>query len=139
MKELRALVLLPFEESYSRLAEVIKLVLVKSGVVPVLPYDLNWSLTQPTLDTMTVAIQEADMIVADVSRNSPNIFLELGFALAFRKPIMVMMSIDYEGKIPSDLAGYMIITYDPENLLSLETKLYRFIQYQVERRSAMYA
>ncbi len=79
------------------------------------------------------------MIVADVSRNSPNIFLELGFALAFRKPTMVMMSIDSEGKIPSNLAGYMIITYDPENLLALERKLYRFIQYQVERRSATYA
>ncbi|MCX7110569.1 MAG: hypothetical protein NTX45_10660 [Proteobacteria bacterium] len=136
MKKLQALVLLPMDASYKRIAEVIEITLNQAGVTPILPRDIMWQNTRGMLDAMTNAIQEADIIVADVSSSNPNIFFELGFALAFRKPTIVMLSTNAVGGIPSDIAGYMMVTYDPDDMSSLEKKIFRFIEYQVKRRSA---
>ena len=136
MKKLQALVLLPMDASYKRIAEVIEITLNQAGVTPILPRDIMWQDTRGMLDAMTNAIQEADIIVADVSSSNPNIFFELGFALAFRKPTIVMLSTNAVGGIPSDIAGYMMVTYDPDDMSSLEKKIFRFIEYQVKRRSA---
>jgi len=135
MKKLQALVLLPMDASYKRIAEVIEITLNQAGVTPILPRDIMWQNTRGMLDAMTNAIQEADIIVADVSSSNPNIFFELGFALAFRKPTIVMLSTNAVGGIPSDIAGYMMVTYDPDDMSSLEKKIFRFIEYQVTRRS----
>ena len=135
MKKLQALVLLPMDASYKRIAEVIEIALNQAGVTPILPRDIMWQNTRGMLDAMTNAIQEADIIVADVSSSNPNIFFELGFALAFRKPTIVMLSTNAVGGIPSDIAGYMMVTYDPDDMSSLEKKIFRFIEYQVTRRS----
>jgi len=136
MKKLQALVLLPMDASYKRIAEVIEIALNQAGVTPILPRDIMWQNPRGMLDAMTNAIQEADIIVADVSSSNPNIFFELGFALAFRKPTIVMLSTNAVGGIPSDIAGYMMVTYDPDDMSSLEKKIFRFIEYQVKRRSA---
>ena len=133
MKKLQALVLSPMDASYERVAEVIEIALKQAGVTPMLPRDMIWKSNRDVLDIMTNAIQEADIIVADVSHNSPNVFVELGFALAFRKPTMILLSTDAVGKIPSDLAGYLMATYNPDDLASLRGTISHFIKYQESR------
>ena len=62
------------------------------------------------------AIREADLIIADVTRQDPNVLYELGFAEALRKPTILLVSIQSGSGLPSDLTGLQYIMYDPANL-----------------------
>ena len=62
------------------------------------------------------AIRGADLIIADVSRQNPNVLYELGFAHALRKPTILLASIKSGSRLPSDLSGLEYILYDPANL-----------------------
>src|SRR5205085_241728 len=84
-------------------------------------------------NAVTDAIQEADLIVADVSRKNANVLYELGFAHALRKPTLLLLSTDEKGDMPFDLAGYQMITYDPRNLLPLRRQIQLILDYQQSR------
>jgi nucleoside 2-deoxyribosyltransferase len=64
-------------------------------------------------------IREADLIIADVSRPNPNVFYEMGFAHALRKPTILLFDIKSGSSLPSDLAGLEYIAYDPTNFRRL--------------------
>ena len=132
MRTIRALILTPMDSSYSRIRDTIQRTLKDSGVTPVQIDEIirpgaQWA------NAVTDAIQEADFIVADVSRKNPNVLYELGFAHALRKPTLLMLSTDSVGEMPFDLAGYQMATYDPENLTSLQNQIVRFVKYQESR------
>ena len=64
-------------------------------------------------------IREADLIIADVSHQNPNVLYEMGFAHALRKPTILLFDIKSGSSLPSDLAGLQYITYDPANFRGL--------------------
>jgi len=64
-------------------------------------------------------IRGADLIIADVSRPNPNVFYEMGFAHALRKPTILLFDIKSGSSLPSDLAGLEYIAYDPTNFRRL--------------------
>lgn len=66
-------------------------------------------------NAVTDAIRHSDFIVADVSGEEANVLYELGFAHALRKPAILIVSSDHK-LLPSDLAGFQYIVYDPNNL-----------------------
>jgi hypothetical protein len=82
---------------------------------------------------ITQAIQEADLIVVDVSQKNPNVLYELGFAHGLRKPTLLLQRVDAGSEIPVDLAGYQIVFYDPKDLTSLRRRILRFLDYQQSR------
>lgn len=132
MKKIEALILAPMDSSYRRIRDTIQRTLRESGVTPIQIDEIiqpgaQWA------NAVTDAIQEADFIVADVSRKNPNVLYELGFAHALRKPTLLMLSMDSVGEMPFDLAGYQMATYDPQNLTSLKDQIVRFVKYQVSR------
>ena len=55
-------------------------------------------------------IREADLIIADVSRQNPNVLYEVGFAHALRKPTILLYNIKSGSSFPSDLDGLQYIT-----------------------------
>ena len=133
MKSIEALVLTPFDSSFSRIRDTIQRVLREYGVTPiqideVIQPGAQWA------NAITEAIQESDFIVADVSRRNPNVMYELGYAHALRKPTLLMLNSDSAGEMPSDLAGYQMAVYDPSNLTSLKDQVIRFVKYQDSRR-----
>ena len=132
MKTINALILSPMDSSYRRIRDTIQRTLRESGVTPVQIDDVirpgaQWA------NAVTEAIQEADFIVADVSRKNPNVLYELGFAHALRKPTLLMLSIDSVGEMPFDLAGHQMATYNPKDLTSLKNQIARFVKYQESR------
>ena len=138
MKSIEALVLTPFDSSFSRIRDTIQRVLREYGVTPiqideVIQPGAQWA------NAITEAIQESDFIVADVSRRNPNVMYELGYAHALRKPTLLMLNSDSAGEMPSDLAGYQMAVYDPSNLTSLKDQVIRFVKYQDSRRGKEFA
>ena len=76
--------------------------------------------TNGVLDT----IKSADLIVADLSGNNPNVIYELGFAHALHKPtILIKEKEQDELRIPFDLRGSLYIPYDVNNLTRLHDHL----------------
>lgn len=63
-------------------------------------------------------IEQADLIIADLSGHNPNVYYELGYARAFRKEIIQIRNHDTEN-LPFDIAGYNTPKYD---LSSMDSK-----------------
>ena len=69
--------------------------------------------------TILNGIRQADLIVADVSRQNPNVLYELGFAHALRTPTILLHEIKSQSNLPSDLTGFEYIFYDSADLNTL--------------------
>ena len=67
----------------------------------------------PTAGVVQRAILEADLIVADVGGASRSVMYEVGFAHALKKPILLVSERGKE--IPSELQGFLVVMFDPEN------------------------
>jgi nucleoside 2-deoxyribosyltransferase len=80
-------------------------------------------------NAVTDAIHQADLILADLSGKSPNVFYELGIAHALRKPTLLLVNTEAAQSLPSDLAGYNMLTYDPSDLSPLRRQLARALDH----------
>ncbi len=68
------------------------------------------SLSSPILDDIWEYTKKADVILADLSGNDPNVFYELGLAHAIQKPaVLIAETLD---DVPFDVRGVRIIVYD---------------------------
>ncbi len=79
------------------------------------------------------SIQSSDFIIVDISRQNPNVFYELGYAHALRKPTILLLSSDETSSIPSDLQGNLYIIYDKANLSSLRDKIISSAMHIIKR------
>jgi hypothetical protein len=64
------------------------------------------------LDDIQTQIEQAHAVVAEISTHNPNVFYELGYAHALRKPAVLLVRRDEGGKMPFDVRGYRAIFYD---------------------------
>lgn len=65
-----------------------------------------------------VKINEADLIIADLTDRNPNVFYELAISHALRKPVIHM--IKKGQSVPFDIQQYNYISYDNNDLDMLE-------------------
>lgn len=72
------------------------------------------------------AIRSANVIVADVTDNNPNVMFELGYADALGKPIVVLNQRVAES--PFDLRDWRQISYEPKELDNLVSVLGLFLR-----------
>lgn len=72
-------------------------------------------------EMMSDAIESADLIIADVSRENPNVFYELGLAHGLRKPTILLANSRINPRIPSDLDHTFYVSYDPDDLPTLNS------------------
>ena len=115
------LVIAPFDAAGSRIKDTVQHALDDIGI-HTLSLD-NIPLGAALVNAVTDAIQISDFIVADVSRQNPNVMYELGYAHALRKPTILILSSDVNSPLPSDLQGNLYITYDSDNLRNLRNKI----------------
>lgn len=132
MKKILALVLLPADPSYRRIRDTVERALRERSIEPV-SLDQQVGLGSVWINTVTDAIQTADLIVADVSGNSPNVLYELGFAHALRKPVLLLWNMASGTKPSFDLAAYQTLFYDPDKLDPIRHQLARFADHQQSR------
>jgi nucleoside 2-deoxyribosyltransferase len=128
MKSIQALILTPLEQSHDPILATIKEALLQRSIQPIVIDQISSSTV--LANAVTDAIQQADLIVADVSKKNANVLFELGFSLALRKPTLLLLSTDELIDVPPYLAAYQMITYDPKNLLPLRHQIERFLDYQ---------
>jgi len=131
MRRTRSLVIAPFDAAGARVLDAVRRALEELGV-EVSRFD-NISAGASWANAITDAVKSSDFLVVDVTRQNPNVFYELGFAHALRKPTILIASSEGTGSLPSDLAGFQYIVYEPSNLRSLVDHVKRAAQYFVAK------
>lgn len=101
-------VLMPFREEYDDVYNLgIKPACEKAGAIVERLDDQIF--TENMLQRIYSQIAEADILVADLSEQNPNVFYELGYAHALQKPVILLTK--RSGDIPFDLKHYPHIVY----------------------------
>jgi hypothetical protein len=80
-------------------------------------------------EQIKATIETAHLIIAEVSDNSPNVIFEVGYAMALKKPILLLRNpLITQLNVPFDIMSYRIITYKSINDLkkSLTKQLSEF-------------
>jgi hypothetical protein len=117
MRKTRGLVIAPFDAPGARVLDAVRRALEDVGV-EVFRFD-HISPGALWANAITDAVRSSDFLVVDVTHQNANVFYELGFAHAMRKPTILIASSEATGALPSDLAGFQYIVYEPSNLNSL--------------------
>ena len=115
MQSPHVFVIAPFDPEGRRVQDIVGRAIQETGLRVVQHSDTIRPGAELT-STILEAIRDADLIIADVSRQNPNVLYEVGFAHALRKPTILLISIKSGSGLPSDLAGLQYIMYDPANL-----------------------
>ena len=55
-------------------------------------------------------LDESNVVIADVTPPNPNVFYELGYSHALKKPVVLLAERDTP--LPFDISGYRVIFYD---------------------------
>jgi hypothetical protein len=79
------------------------------------PYrvDRDHSVSVPIVD-IERGIREASAVLVDVTVDNPNVWFELGFAIATGKDLCIVCSKERSGPFPFDIQHRKIITYSPD-------------------------
>ncbi len=104
-------VIMPFSEPFDTLYRDVILPVSKSEGFEVVRVD---EITGPgiILDDIQQQIERAQAIVAEISTQNPNVFYELGYAHALRKPAVLLVRRQDGEKMPFDIRSYRAIFYD---------------------------
>lgn len=91
-----------------RIEEKFNLNVLKSG-------DIQGA-NQNIMENIWTYINQASVIIADMSDGNPNVFYELGICHTLGKPVILICDKaskekDYNGKLPFDLSGIQVIFY----------------------------
>lgn len=63
------------------------------------------------IDDITKSIEEASVIIADITPDNPNVYYEVGYAHAISKPTVLLCEKQRE-KLPFDVSGFRTLFYD---------------------------
>ena len=85
------------------------------------PYrvDRDPSTTIP-IDQIEEGIRRSDACLADISTNNPNVWFELGFAIASTKPVVLVCEHQEGRRFPFDVQHRSIINYQSESARDFE-------------------
>lgn len=104
-------VLIPFAQEFDRIFERLIRPSLEGEGYKVERADTDLS-QRNIMRTIVEGIAKADLIVAELTGNNPNVFYELGIAHGLQKPvIMISQALD---QVPFDLRSYNVVTYSTE-------------------------
>ena len=63
------------------------------------------------LEDIVKGISDASLVIADITKDNPNVFYELGYAHALKKPTILLADQNQREKFPFDTQGYRTIFY----------------------------
>jgi hypothetical protein len=114
--------------------ETIRALLAERGIEATASYERPWIGARP-FDTVMALIDQADLVVGvlDDSRTNANLLIELGYAIARDKKIMVILPRDWR-KVPSDLASTHYIWAKPTDAEGLAFNIDMVLNGQSPRR-----
>lgn len=92
-----------------RYRETIKPALIKANVDPQRADEILGLI--PVIEKIEKAIESASICIAEVSEDNPNVWLELGYALALDRPTVILCDKSRRQKLPFDIQHRPIIFY----------------------------
>lgn len=99
--------------------------LVSSGVSE-LPLEPAFKDQSSDWERILPLVENASLIVADITGNDPNVMYELGLAHGLKKQVLVLVQKG-EGSVPSDLRGVFFYVYEPDNIAELESVIRHWV------------
>lgn len=127
----RAFMVMPFSDEIVRQAyeHCVKDVFTSKGI-EIRKADEIFS-TNPVYDDIVQEIQNAQIIVVDISGKNANVFYELGIAHILKQTQTIILTHDKHEETPFDIKHFRIITYDNtiEGNSQLKKKLGKTIDY----------
>lgn len=111
MKAGHCFVIQPFDKGKydKRYRDVFAPAIVEAGLEPY-RVDNDPSASIP-IDEIADKIKSARVCFAEISQDNPNVWFEIGYALAARKEVCLVSSDERVGKFPFDVQHRQIITY----------------------------
>jgi hypothetical protein len=95
----------------------------------------------PVIEKIEAAIEAASICIAEVSEDNPNVWLELGYALALGRPTVILCERSVRPKLPFDVQHRPIILYRTDSRSGydeLEANIVKWVTHELrtERRIA---
>jgi hypothetical protein len=88
----------------------------------------------PVIEKIESAIAAAPICLAEVSEDNPNVWLELGYALALSRPTVIICEKDRRPKLPFDVQHRSIIFYRTDSVSGfeeLEKNIIRLVKHEL--------
>jgi hypothetical protein len=101
-----------------RYKETVKPALEKAGVDPKRADEILG--LSPVIEKIELAIAAAPICVAEVTEDNPNVWLELGYALALSRPTVIICEKDKRPKLPFDVQHRSVIFYRTDSVSGFE-------------------
>ena len=95
-----------FDRRYN---ETIKPALIKAEVQPVRSDDILGP--RPIIEKIESAIREANICLAEISLDNPNVWLEVGYAYSLKKPTLLLCDKNLRTDLPFDIRHRPVIFY----------------------------
>ena len=128
-EELTAFVIMQFGGVFDTLYHsVITPVCEKLGYKPV---RADESCGERILEDIVNGIAEASLVIADITKDNPNVFYELGYAHALKKPTILLADKNQRDKLPFDTQDYRTIFY--ENTIDGKEKVENMLRKYMEK------
>lgn len=113
---------------------VIKHVLIKRGLQPIVPFELpiaGFSITEH----LSNAIKSADLFIAvlDAKHQNSNVYYEIGFAHALEKRSLILVSPSISD-LPSNVSEHLYLRTDSTNVEAIGFALDRALSVQPQKR-----
>ncbi len=92
------------------------------------------------IEDIEAGIRRADVCFAEISTDNPNVWFELGFAIASAKGVVLVCSNDRKNKFPFDVQHRRIIQYiseSPRDFEKLKQEITRQLIALVEKQTEM--
>jgi hypothetical protein len=125
----RCVVLLPAGAHYERLFdEILELAIIETGLVPVWSKQIAKSPT--SVNVFVDEIEHANTLFADISENTPEIWLAIGCALSLGKPLCLISSQVNPG-LPLAIQELPVISYPTDAFPSDYIRLQQSITKQI--------
>ena len=103
----------PWSGPFREIRELIVDAIEEAGYVPI---RLEYS-AKPPGEQVRQSVQDADVVVADLTGGNPNVIYEVGLSHALRKPVLLLAQ-DFEAT-PAVLLHHLILKYDPQKPMEL--------------------
>jgi hypothetical protein len=87
------------------------------------------------IEDIEAGIRTSEACLADITLDNPNVWYELGFAMAYKKPVILVSSTERSERFPFDIQHRQVITYateSPRDFDALRDDIAKRLQARVE-------
>lgn len=136
----RCFVIQPFSDEFDKLFDEVFAPAIRDAGMEPYRVDTEPHVSVP-VENIEAGIKDSDACLADITTNNPNVWYELGFAVAHGTPVVIVCSDDRDGDLPFDVQHRNVLRYcnSPNDLRGLRDNVSaRLKEVCCERRRVEY-